>query len=218
MKKYFVVILLTLMLCGCTAEYNLDISNNSFKENISVNINNSEIPEKSPYPEIESDDLITPFLNNQYSALFSNEDALYDKKETYYDDYIDVKMKYKYTEEEFNDSNSLKLCFDNYEFLYKDYYYINAYGTFYCLYTDEMDINIKTNNKVTFNNADSVKGNVYTWHIDKTNMNDINIKIEMKKGISRNTILNYALIICVIIIILGAAFVVYKKRIRENKL
>lgn len=218
MKKNLAILLICLITCGCTTEYNLDISNDSFKENINISIDKSEIKSESPSPDIDPDDPITPFLNSDYPALFSDEKALYNKEQIDYDDHIDVKMNYKYKAEEFADSNSLKMCFENYEFNYKDNYSIHASGTFYCLYSDELNINIKTNNRVISNNADSVNGNVYTWHIDGVNSHDVDIQIEMSKGVSRDTISTYILVGIVIIIIISIVFVINKKRVKENEL
>ena len=43
MKKIF-LILFVLLVSGCTTNYNLEISENSFKESIDIKINKSEIP------------------------------------------------------------------------------------------------------------------------------------------------------------------------------
>ncbi len=218
MKKLLIFLLIVFLLSGCTSNYNLEISNNSFKENINATINKNEIPTSSPYPEIELDDQITPFLNKDYSAIFSDDKALYKKRVTYLDNYINVDMSYKYNEQEFYNSNSLKLCFDNYEFSYEDDYYIHAYGRFYCLYSDSLDINIKTNNKVLSHNADEVNGNTYTWHVNKDNLDNLDINIKVDKGINKETITTIIIVIFIIIILSIVGLVVYKKGSKENKI
>ncbi len=215
MKKLIILLLLTFLLAGCTSKYNLEISNNSFKEDINAVIKKDEIPKDSKYSDIELDDQITPFLKNEYPALFSKPDALYKKKVTYFDDYINVDMNYKYTAEEFENSNSLRLCFEDYEYLYDDTYYIHASGTFYCLYTDEMDINIKTHNKVIDHNADSVNGNVYTWHINGSNVNDVNILFEVKKGIELQKIVSYLIIGIILAVLVAVSCILLRKNSKK---
>jgi len=218
MKK-IVFLLLILLVSGCTSNYELEISNDSFKENISVVINKDEIPSKPVNETIETDDQITPFLENKYSALFSNEKAYYKKKVAYYGDYINVNMKYNYNLEEFKDSNSLNLCFEEFVFENEETYYIHAYGNFYCLYTNEININIKSNNKVIKNNATSVNGNIYTWTINDSNSNNVNIEFEVEKGFSWNKILRYGIIVTIILtVIFSAIYYIYIKRKKNNSI
>lgn len=216
MKKIFAILFL-ILLSGCTTNYNLKISNDSFEENISVHIDKSEIPSYTG-GEVETDDQITPFLNNDYSALFSDNNAYYEKNRTDFDNYIQVDMNYNYSEEEFSDSNSLKLCFSDYEFTYEDSYYIHAYGEFYCLYSDDINISIETNNKVIKNNADSVNGNVYTWNVNKNNVRNVNIEFEVEKGFSIKNFIYYVLGAVVVIIVVAIICNIYFKRKKVNEI
>ena len=61
-------------------------------------------------------------------------------------------MSYTYDPLEFSDSNSLNMCFENFEYELEEKYYIHASGTFYCAYSDQVKINIKTRNKVLYFN------------------------------------------------------------------
>lgn len=211
MKKVILIISL-LFISGCTTSYNLEISNDSFKENITVYINKSEIPTKI-YDDIELDDQITPFIENDYPAISSDSKSYYKKVVTDAGDYYKVLMDYKYSEKEFGQSNSLKNCFENYEFGYDKKYYIHVYGNFYCLYSDEIKINIKTNNKVLKNNADTVNGNVYTWNINKQNEKDVDIEFEVEKGFSYLTLLYIIIGVLVILIpVIVYKFLQSKKR------
>lgn len=215
MKKIVFFIVLFLV-CGCSANYNLEISNDSFKENINIMIDKSQIPEKSKYEGIETDDRITPFLKKEHSALISDEKAYYDKKVIYYDNYIDVNMKYNYNSNEFKDSNLLNLCFDDFVFDDKDSYYIHVFGNFYCLYGEEVNINIKTNNKVIRSNSTSVDGNVYTWKINFANATDVDIEFEVSKGFPWKVVLKYTVIVLIVLIVSGLGiYYIYKKN-REN--
>ena len=216
MKKTIFLILFILFMCGCEANYNLEISNDSFKENINIIIDENEIPSQSTNEEIETDDQITPFLEDKYSALFSDEKAYYEKKVTYFDNYINVKMDYDYGEQEFNDSNSLNRCFENFIFDYEgNSYYIHAYGEFYCLYSEDLHVNIRTDNKVIKSNSTNIDGNTYTWIIDKSNIDDIDIEFEVNKGIAWKAIIRYSLII-ILLLVLICSMVCYIKNLNKK--
>lgn len=218
MKKV-IFLLFVLLVSGCSANYNLEISNDSFKENINVKIEKSLIPTTTTQSEIEIDDPITPFLNDKHSALFSDRKAYYKKKVVDFGNYVDVTMKYNYTSKEFKDSNSLNLCFDDFVFEEDDTYYIHAYGTFYCLYTESVNINIKTNNKVVKTNATSVNGNVYTWEINSLNSNNVDIELEVSKGFPWKKVLLYGIITIIGGTIIGySIFYVYKKNKDNNSI
>ena len=140
MKK-IILLFIILFASGCTAEYNLEIKNNSFDEKINIIIDKDEIP-NNPYPEeIETDNQIESLLENEYSALFSNDKAYYKKDVVETTNYINVDLNYNYTANEFKDSNSLNLCFDKFEFYNgDDSYYINASGVFYCLWSKNLNL------------------------------------------------------------------------------
>ena len=76
MKK-IILFFLIIFISGCTSEYNLTIENNSFKENINISINKNLIPEQSTISGVETDDSITPFLEEPTPAFFSQNDKYY---------------------------------------------------------------------------------------------------------------------------------------------
>ena len=205
---------LCLLVCGCTANYNLEITEENFKETIDIKISKSLIPEKSEYPEIETDDQITPFLEGQTSALFSDSSVYYNKQVQDFSTYYDVKLNYKYLPGEFRDSNSLNLCFDNYVFEDEENYYIHATGTFYCLYSDELNISITTKNEVISINADKVKGNTYIWNVNGRNKNNVDIEFEVSKKISYMKYIKYGLLI---ILVIGSIYLINKLIINNKK-
>lgn len=208
MKKVFLVLLL-LLLCGCTSNYNLKISNNKFEEKINIVIPDydysyEEVIDPESGVAVEDDNQLKAFLEEETPALFSKK-ANYKKKVNYSGNSVDVNMSYTYTEKNFSDSNSLKLCFDNAYFKNDKTYYIHASGNFYCLYTDSMDIVITTKNKVVSNNADKVEGNNYIWTITEENKDNVNIEFEVEKGFSR---FNIIYVVFFAIVIFGIIFVV----------
>ena len=78
--------------------------------------------------------------------------------------------------------------------------------------------------KVTKNNADSVKGNTYTWNIDKTSVDtnpSLYMKIDMQEEVNnsskaiKNTILVFAILLLIGIIV-GA--ILFKKNKEQNNI
>lgn len=219
MKKILFIIPLILLISGCSSTYNLEIGNDSFKEDIDIKIDKTEIPSESLYEEIETDDQITPFLEENHYAFFSKKDKYYNKKVIYYDDYIDVNLSYNYSSSQFKDANSLNSCFENFIFDDGESYYIHVYGNFYCLYADEFIVNIKTNNKVIRSNATSVEGNIYTWIINNDNKYDVDIELEVSKGFPWKNIIKYTIILgSIVIVVFGAIYYVYNKNKRTNSI
>ena len=215
MKKVILLVLI-IFITGCTSEYNLTIENNSFKENINISINKNLIPEPSSIPGVETDDSITPFLEQPTPAFFSKYDKNYEKKVEDKGNYYDVNLKYNYTFDEFKGASSLRTCFEDIEISGEDIYYIRLKGMFYCLYSDSVDIKIKTNNDVINHNADRKEGNTYIWSIHNGNVDNVDILFEVTKDIkNKNTILEIGIII-ICIIVIGIILNTVKKKNEEN--
>ena len=205
MKK-IIIVFICIFLCGCTTKYNLEISNNYFKEDIDILFDKDDLiiyDDEYINSGAEVDDQITPFLESDNFAIGT--DKKYKKRVKKSDDYINVLMSYDYDEEEFKNSNTLNECFEHHTYKFDDVYYIHGYGNFYCLYTDNIDIVIKTKNNVINNNADEVNGNEYIWHVNSNNINNFDLEIEIEKGFSRE----YLIYIIVGILILLISFIIY---------
>lgn len=217
MKKLLILVL-SLFICGCTSKYTLEISNDSFKENIDVVINKNEIPTKT-HEDIELDDQITPFLKDKTKVFKNDEKEYYKKIVKYEENIITVNMKYNYTAKEFLNSNTLNTCFENKEFIYNEEYYIHVSGVFYCLYTPEIEISIKTDNTVKKHNADKVEGNIYTWIINDKNVNNVDIEISIDKGLPSKKIFLYSIVIFTILVVsVIVVSILYTKNRQENSI
>ena len=168
MKKIFIVLFLTFILTGCSAEYTIDIDN-GYMENLNVYADTTgEVDTLSTYnysdpafydPNYFEDELEvlpqierykTSFNNNIYNAYYKFNDS-YDKS---------------------NIVNSSVETFDVYNAYNSHIYakdFTKAFATMQTL--NRITINIRTNKSVVGNNADIVNGNVYTWIITRDNPN-----------------------------------------------
>ncbi len=215
MKRKIVLFTFLLLLTGCTSEYNITISNDKIKENIVVNIPDNYIPVQTDIENndhIEIDDQVTPFIEEDQYPFLNNNDIKYDKKVVKNGNITNVTLDYTYTLDDYKKSKAFTTCFDKKSFTKTNKgYQINLTGSFYCLYGDEVKINIKTNNEVLKNNADKVKGNVYTWIINKDNSQKVDIAMELSKkpAIIKKVIIGVLIIIFVIA--LGFGYNAYQK-------
>ena len=213
MKKIIIVILL-LFITGCSSEYNLKISNNSFKENIKFIVEN----QNSNYDlsgNIELDDQLTPFLKEKTEAI-QNKEKFYKKKIKQDNNFRYIEMKYKYSENDFKEANSINLCFEYPELDFSDNYYIHLQGQFYCLYSDSINIKIETKNKVYSNNADEINNGIYIWHINETNKDSVDIELEVDKGISIINIIGITIFTVIFGGIIFVCFLLINKRKKNN--
>lgn len=193
-RKKMLLFILILLLCGCSATYNLNIENDDFTESINISI-----------PDIESDEYSSYLLNDQYIKSTISSGVLYDKKII---DSIDKKtliLKHKYSFDEYKNNLSNK-CFEKIKFDEKDGYYsliatnFNCFGGF-DISADKYTINIKTNYNVTKNNADKVNNGKYTWNFNKNNYKNKSIIFQYQKIKENKSYTNYLLPIFISIIV-----------------
>lgn len=194
MKK--IILLLLLMLTfGCSAEYNLDISEESIKEEL---ILSSEISDALNNSEYYSEYL------DEYPIYYDEEFLYYSPTEkidgiTYYDKNINnteygyrASYKANYTIKDYSKSRILNNAFENYNIGYdrKDkYYYIVIQNLKIFNYNDAISsivVNINVNDyEVIENNANTINGNVLTWNFYK-NDNNKNDRIILKYQVKEN--------------------------------
>ena len=190
-KLLFLLGIFTISMTGCSIDYNLEIdSTNSFKESFTINakVNSLNTMEDiynnylNEYP-IYNDDYeefmyYAPYDKNPNYTYFQKS---YQRLENGYK--LNYKADFKY--EDFNKARSLKMAFNNGGVGYledEDYYYIslsNPSATITESDVEDLNINITFNNvEVISHNASSVRGNVYSWKINKNT--SINVKYKLK--------------------------------------
>ena len=213
MKKLIpLLVIFVFILSGCSSEYNLEISNSKIKENIKVEILDADIPKEIPGIDVDLNDRITPFIQNDQHPIFNNEEIKYKKKVTKVGDLTKVNLSYTYTHDQFRNSNTFKTCFEKASFMKtRQGYDLDLSGSFYCLYGDSIKINIKTNNVVIGHNADKVSGNVYTWTINDNNVKDVNIHFSISKKTKTITTILYVVAAIIFIALAVFAYRFYKQ-------
>lgn len=176
-KKILFISLILWFVTGCDATYNVEIYNDSYKED-------GTIVENNPQNWDDDSSGFTPreLIHNEYKL----DNYFYNK--TLIDDNTSLGLNYKsnFDFESFStnslgfrcyeyfraldENNSIiimtsnkNLCYDRYKWL------------------DNLTINVKTNHKVLEHNADAVNKDTYTWHLTRQNALDRIVKIELAK-------------------------------------
>lgn len=220
MKKW-ILLLLILVVTGCSANYNLTITNESVLEDLSLSSSKSEI-----------DNDIFKLATSHDLNVYNDSSEVYEMSDdSSLDDYI-ASYKYKHDISKYAGSFVLNRCFirQNYTVNNKDYFMIETGPSFYCidmeddLFVDEVRVNITTKLEVLDNNADVINGNVYTWIIDGSNYKNkpISIKIKKDKSVSaktKNSSIFIVIIALVLVVLFGfgiSYFIKYKNSVNNE--
>ena len=200
MKKIILTILL-LIICGCSANYNLVIDGNYISEDVLITIPKSVISKE----DLEKQ---APAKKSVYRDYIS----YYDRKTS--DDASNYYLSYSFNHaiNKYIDSSILRACYSSRNVSVTDNTIeIETSGNFNCIYRDdgvkidEVLVNIKTELKVVSNNADKVDGNTYTWVFNKQNYKKKGISIKLdksKKTVKKKS--NLLLSIVIIVLSIGA--------------
>ena len=187
MKKILFLGLLILLMTGCNATYNLEISEDGFKEETTILSNINDINNYYDNDIFTLKELYDIQSKTYYSAYFNEENFNFyevDKKQDnikYYDqsiinDNINYGLKYvgDFKENDIYRSRAINTCYKEVTFNKNDQIYTlvtNGKAECFDAYKllNEVVINIKTTYRVIYSNADKVEDNTYTWVINRDN-------------------------------------------------
>lgn len=187
-KKIFLMLVISIILSGCSATYNLEFSSTGIKEELIINQEKVDLNEvKGIYIDSPVDyDVIVP--DDDFSKI-DKSIPLYEKDFINTSNGYQVKYSYnKHSDKSLANSNIVKNGFLNASSVIhnntKQLSTSNGLIAFkaYPELTD-VTINIKTDYNVLNNNADLVNGNVYTWYFSKDNNNkNIYLLMDIKQN------------------------------------
>lgn len=195
MKKIIMIFISVLLFSGCSVEYNLNIKNNKYIENIdisNINLENYNI------------------LNNSQLALFSDTRKLtdttsleeynsypkYDKKNTNKNNLYKINYSYDFDMDNYTDSNAVKSCYEYFKITTNgNNVTLSTSNKFNCFNSynelDKVTINITSYYGVVRSNADKVNGKTYTWEITKENASNKPILFEYDNTKRNITLIDY---------------------------
>lgn len=215
MKKMLFLIFTIFLFTGCTCDYNLSFNEDGFTEDISVLDNNISESELEFLIFMNGGDENSPFGYYEINKIINDNEKG-----------IKINHKYDYNS---NILGSFETCYTDYDFdIDKNEINIETYGNFGCFNyfndNDKIKINIQTDFIVDYNNADEINGNIYTWIIDKNNLNkkikiDINrVKKRNENSNNNNKFLTVCMVIGIGIVVLGLVIFLKSFNSKNNKL
>ena len=219
MKKMKIVLLFifTILLTGCSCNYELNISDDKVVENVDITL---------PY-SMDSDDRskFLEYTKVDNLAVVGGLDNPYYDMSARADNYGDVyNFNYSYDKEHpIKNARTMQSCFEKYKVEETSSYYMFVFrGEFKCKYKfDDVNITVKTNNEVPKHNSTDYdeKEGVYRWKIDSSNASDVDIKLlvqkdkypEKIKEQSNNLFINIFLIVGILVSIVGG--IIFTKKV-----
>ncbi len=184
MKKILILIF-SFLLVGCSANYNLTISDNDFQEKVII----------TPSQEDDADmilngDWFVPIDYNKYETISSSDSDTVDNTLEHYNllrNDSSLELNYSHQSIINKKITSFLKCFDSAKAIYQDGRLIITTSTGVICFDEyltlnDMSINIVVNDyNVIYDNADNVVNNVYIWNINRSNYNNksINLGIDM---------------------------------------
>ena len=217
MKKIVLLFMFTILLTGCSCDYELNISDDKVVENVDISL---------PY-SMDSDDRskFLEYTKVDNLAVVGGLDNPYYDMSAKADNYGDVyNFNYSYDKEHpIKNARTMQSCFEKYKVEETSSYYMFVFrGEFKCKYKfDDVNITVKTNNEVPKHNSTDYdeKEGVYRWKIDSSNASDVDIKLlvqkdkypEKIKEQSNNLFINIFLIVGILVSIVGG--IIFTKKV-----
>ena len=219
MKKIFIIVFL-LFITGCTAEYRIDFTDETFSEKIVLySVDGMEYDairngKHAPVPAFIDTpiNLEAPVKTEgfEYYDLNARDNNVY--------------LNYKFDIDNYEKSYFSNICYDYFKVFVEDDAIIVATNDKFRGFTfgydlDKLDVIITTNHDVLYSNADEVNDDEYIWHITKDNVDDAGIKIsfskEAKKTLLGNRNVQIILIlvgiVLMIVVLSGIIYIRYKR-------
>ena len=217
MKKIILLFMFTILLTGCSCDYELNISDDKVVENVDISLPYSmDSDDRSKFLEYTKVDnlAVVGGLDNPYYDMSARADN--------YGDYYNFNYSYD-KEHPIKNARTMKSCFEKYKVEETSSYYMFVFrGEFKCKYKfDDVNITVKTNNVVPKHNSTDYdeKEGVYRWKIDSSNASDVDIKLlvqkdkypEKIKEQSNNLFINIFLIVGILVSIVGG--IIFTKKV-----
>ena len=219
MKKIILCICCLFILTGCNATYDLTIDGNIEESLVILDNYENYGDEQELYDNLELID-----LNVLNSMPLSNSESKDFYKVEKINDEIKFGIKFKGNfKENFYNSNIIKNSCGIVEIdkdLTRTKINIGDFKVFDAHENlSKITINIKSKYKLRKNNADSVKGNVYTWVITRNNYKNKNINIsfyENNLSETDDSMILFSIVIFSLVIIALVVFLIFKIKYKKN--
>ena len=228
--KIKLLILIGIIFCmsGCDINYNLEIVDDKYTENVSVIETDSSNWDKGP--SLPSKDLLDVYMKKPI-PLSSNDPlkpesdepiegiAYYDKKDLSNENQIGINLSGEFDKEKYNSSRLVAYAYNRFLIGTVNGNIVLSTGEKAKIFEqykllNKLTIKIKTNHVVVKNNADEVDGQTYIWNVTQDNYKNKPIYLEMSKekkvsnydNVIGKTIMKVVLIVGIVILVIGLIF------------
>lgn len=219
-KKISLCFITLILLSGCQAIYDIDISSDKITDELSL-------------IETKNENESFPSEYDIYNSAYIDDDGkeyYYNQSEIRSDNNYGIKLEYEYELDNYQNSTVLKKCYtDSSINIEQNKVTLKATG-FKCLnyndtFVEQVIINVTSENKIITSNADKKSKEKITWIINHDNVNNHSIELAIKLDEKKDQLLSaseknsLANIICyVAIFILFILLIIFIiKSIRKNK-
>jgi len=221
MMKKIIFLLIILLLTGCSANFNVEIKQNTIEQNIFIQANNYELD-----GTLLNTIAKNVYIDKQDTTVLGRFRLLNNKNDNPLNAFV------SYNINDYDYDYSLYICYDNQNITYSNNIlkvetsdYFNCFDKYSII--DDVNINVTTGYKVLENNADKVDGNTYTWNITKSNKKGIKLTLdttvdEIQEEEKQKEKLNKNLIFIVmgtlVLFAFGTVLFVFIKSNKNNKI
>lgn len=221
MMKKIIFLLIILLLTGCSANFNVEIKQNTVEQNIFIQANNYELD-----GTLLNTIAKNVYIDKQDTTVLGRFRLLNNKNDNPLNAFV------SYNINDYDYDYSLYICYDNQNITYSNNIlkietsnYFNCFDKYSII--DDVNINVTTGYKVLENNADKVDGNTYTWNITKSNKKGIKLTLDttvdeiqeeekQKEKLNKNLI--FIIIGTLVLSAFGTVFFVFIKSNKNNKI
>ena len=176
MKKIFILLITAFLLTGCNSTYEININ----KENI-----NDKITIMTSSKNVQNANKTTTDLFTQKLGEWENGHDFYQREIVTTDKETGYQYTYSFNYNEYDAMSQIRKCYNDFNLKYDKYISLSTSSEFLCKnYYPQVKtytIKITSEYEIANSNADSVKDNTHTWHINSNNYKNKPINIQINK-------------------------------------
>ena len=211
--KVLIIFLLIIIVSGCSANYNIKISDGKVEENLTLIETDKSKLEKTDDSGLTLKEIMDSLLEEDEYVKSTSTTELIDEKDRY-----GIKYNNSYELNDIVSNTLISQCYNNPIVKIENNVLTIDSGTDFTCFDnyeefESMEVTIDTDYEVLSNNASKTKGNKYTWKIER--LNDTRIMMDISLEESNNSII---LLIIIILFITVVGFVLYNNFKRKQEI
>lgn len=176
MKKILFLLITIILLTGCTANYEIDITKNTINDKITIMTDSNNVNNANK----ATTDLFTQKLGE-----WENGHDFYKRDLITTEDKTGYQYTYNFNFNEYDAMSQIRKCYKDFNFTYDNNITLSTSNEFLCKnYYPQIKnytISITSEYDIVESNADTIKDNTHTWKINANNYKNKPITIKLNK-------------------------------------